>query len=173
MNGALAGSGRISRQGNEQHKPSPRGIFGKFKAMAENHRNKVLIKAVLNNKQEKVERLIQKGLNINAVDSEVKTALMHASLQGYESIVKFFIDNGADVNAVDKDGKTALNLAESAFASTSPEITIPFDHAHLSLEHMIASYAGEPIDDSPSTTSNPKYDRLESIIAFLKARGAK
>ena len=55
--------------------------------------------------------LTQLNDNINAQDSNGRTALMIASDQLKNDYVRLLIDSGADVNAVDYAGRTALMLA--------------------------------------------------------------
>lgn len=57
---------------------------------------------------EEVKRLLARGANINAKDSQGKTALMNASYYGKKEIVKFLLEHGSDVNARYVDGCTAL-----------------------------------------------------------------
>lgn len=61
--------------------------------------------------------LIDKGVNINAVDENHNSALILAANQGPESMVRLLIENGADVNAVGDKGRTAL--ISSAFDGKS------------------------------------------------------
>ena len=56
--------------------------------------------------------LIQKGVDVNAVDNDYKTALYWAAQRGHVDVVKLLLQNGADVNAVGEYyKKTALRIA--------------------------------------------------------------
>lgn len=48
------------------------------------------------------------GLDVNALDSEGNTPLMHAISSGNLDFVKFLVSSGADVNANDSQGSTTL-----------------------------------------------------------------
>ncbi len=60
---------------------------------------------------ETVKLLMLKKADVNLVDDDRKTALMHASSWCYDSnaaIVRILINNKSDVNHVDKDGRSPL-----------------------------------------------------------------
>ncbi len=60
---------------------------------------------------EAVRSALSAGMNINATDSEGRTALMEAASHSQFEIAKSLSDKGANVNAKDKQGKTALMYA--------------------------------------------------------------
>ncbi len=65
-------------------------------------------------KLQKVEALIDKGLDVNKRDLSGSTALIHASLGGYTDVVKLLLRHGARVNIREKSmGITALSGAAS------------------------------------------------------------
>lgn len=71
-----------------------------------------LIEASGNGNKERVEQLLEKGVDVNAkYIYENKTALIKAAEKGYVDVVKLLIERGADVNAVDSDGSTSLIVA--------------------------------------------------------------
>jgi ankyrin repeat protein len=49
--------------------------------------------------------------DINAVDSNGRTALFGAAQQGFDKVVQFLADNGAKVDIKDRNGRTALDAA--------------------------------------------------------------
>lgn len=57
---------------------------------------------------ERVQELLDQGVNVNARDRFAKTALMYAASEGYTKLVKLLIDHKANVNAQDMHGYTAL-----------------------------------------------------------------
>ena len=63
--------------------------------------------------------LIEKGIDIHAVDSYGENALMYAVKNNFPEIVKFLIQKGIDIHAVDSFGHNALVYA---IRNNSPEI---------------------------------------------------
>lgn len=59
----------------------------------------------------KIEKLLKKGVDVNARDKNGETALYEAATNGYTEIVELLVSKGADVNAKDNDGITALHLS--------------------------------------------------------------
>ena len=72
------------------------------------------MKAVVNERREAVEFLIQNGADVKARTEYGWTALMWASSKGNEELVKRLVQAGADLSTVDKEARTALMLAEEA-----------------------------------------------------------
>ncbi len=60
---------------------------------------------------EEVNRLIQKGANVNARWKHGRTALMQAVVDNQAKILELLIEKGADLNIKDESGKTAFDLA--------------------------------------------------------------
>ena len=59
---------------------------------------------------QEVQRLIDKGVDVNSKNKKEETPLHYAAFNGYLEITRLLIENGADVNAHDS-GWTPLNLA--------------------------------------------------------------
>ena len=55
--------------------------------------------------------LLQKGADVNQVDSDGFTPLHHAIARSNTALVELLLKHGADVHAVNKHGQTALHLA--------------------------------------------------------------
>lgn len=69
-----------------------------------------------------IEKLLKKGVDVNARDKNGETPLYEAATNGYTEIVELLISKGADVNAKDNDGITALHL--SAWNNNSEMVAI-------------------------------------------------
>ncbi|TDX51126.1 ankyrin repeat protein [Orenia marismortui] len=61
---------------------------------------------------EVIKLLLKAGADVNSVDENGVTILMHASAVGNLDVVKMLIKNGANVNARAKNGLTALEGAQ-------------------------------------------------------------
>ena len=75
----------------------------------------LLFEAALNGKAYSVKKALDKGINPDVADAELRTPLMLAAYNGHADILKMLLDAGAEVNRKDKEGRTAL-----MFASTGP-----------------------------------------------------
>ena len=71
-------------------------------------KNTALLRASENGHTEIVEMLLEKGANVNAVQTNGITALMRASEKGHTETVERLLEKGAKVNAVQTNGMTAL-----------------------------------------------------------------
>lgn len=75
-------------------------------------RDQDLIKAADSRRWERVKRILNEGVDVNAKGGNRSyTALMLASKYGELEIVKLLLEKGADVNAKDNRGYTALSQA--------------------------------------------------------------
>jgi ankyrin repeat protein len=61
-----------------------------------------------------VQKLLDKGADVNAQGGYYGNALQAAAYEGYREIVTLLIDKGADVNAQDRDYGNALQAAAYA-----------------------------------------------------------
>jgi|GEM_PF-4255434 len=73
--------------------------------------NKKLLNAVKKNNFNKIEKLLDNGININAQDKSGKSALLIACLRGYTDIAELLLKKGANINFRDNQGNTALIIA--------------------------------------------------------------
>jgi ankyrin repeat protein len=74
-----------------------------------------LISAAIADDGERAARLlIEAGADVNAVDSQGRTALMEAVAARRKSLVALLLDGGADVEIVDEGGETALSQARAS-----------------------------------------------------------
>ncbi len=61
-----------------------------------------------------VKLFLDKGADVNAIDTRGGTALIFTAYSGHLDVIKLLFDKGADVNAKSSDGLTALMLASCA-----------------------------------------------------------
>jgi ankyrin repeat protein len=81
--------------------------------------NADLIKAAFSGNVQEVERLLEKGADVNTKRDNGMTALIGASLEGQDDVVKLLLAKGADVDAKvfffgRSNGATAYDLASQA-----------------------------------------------------------
>lgn len=67
--------------------------------------------AASTNNVEKLNQLLELGVNPNSSDENGRTALHFACCKGYSDIVRLLLAHHADCNSVDKLGNTPLHLA--------------------------------------------------------------
>ena len=68
---------------------------------------------------------LAKGKDINAIDKDGKTILMHASIEGKTEVARFLIENGANVNTGGKKfGLSALGWVASKGHSEIVELLV-------------------------------------------------
>jgi len=65
-----------------------------------------------------VQKLLRAGADVNTVDSDGTTALMHSVIESDAKMVKLLIDNGAKINAKNALDSTALMYAATSLAKT-------------------------------------------------------
>lgn len=70
-----------------------------------------LLLAVSTNNIERVQNLLESGVNPNSADRQLRSALHLATSRGYAEIVKMLINYGADPNKLDVLRNTPLHLA--------------------------------------------------------------
>ena len=76
--------------------------------MQSQHAYDLLVFAIIRNRIEIIELLLERGLNANLQNKHGETALMYAVSNNRVEIAKLLIANGANVNAQDSAGGTAL-----------------------------------------------------------------
>jgi hypothetical protein len=60
---------------------------------------------------ESIKLALDAGADINAVDSNGRSALFGAAQQGFDKVVEFLAARGAQVDLRDRNGRTALDAA--------------------------------------------------------------
>lgn len=63
---------------------------------------------------------LERGIAVDTLDAEGRTALQLASFDGHDEVVKLLLDRGANVNHMDAVGRTSLMFASSGpYAETA------------------------------------------------------
>ncbi|CAH1274727.1 ANK3 [Branchiostoma lanceolatum] len=73
-----------------------------------------LFSAASNGGCDKINSLLEKGVNVDAKDDDGCTALHHAAKAGHSPALEMLLDRGVDVNATDQKGWTALHHATNS-----------------------------------------------------------
>jgi len=73
--------------------------------------DQALFDAAAEGRLEEIRSLLDRGANINAVDTANWTPLHLASINGHHQCVELLLDRGANINAVDKYNYTPLHYA--------------------------------------------------------------
>src|SRR5262252_9409580 len=77
-----------------------------------------LLVAIRNGDHAQVRRLSEAHADVNAVDSDGTTALMHSVIESDVKMMKLLIDKGANVNVKNSEDSTALMYAATNLAKT-------------------------------------------------------
>ena len=75
------------------------------------------LEAAMRGDQSAVSALIERGIDVNVLDEEGRSALQLASFDGHHEVVTLLLKRGANVDHIDAKGRTAL-----MFASTGPHL---------------------------------------------------
>jgi ankyrin repeat protein len=112
--------------------------------------------------------LIEKGINLNAVDDYGYSALHIASFKGLNEIALFLIDQGINLNLKDKNGQTALH-----YAALNNQFEIAKALLEKGADLSIADvYGNEPLWTAVFNDKG-KNERLEIIKLFLEYKADK
>ncbi|MEW6737979.1 MAG: ankyrin repeat domain-containing protein, partial [Acidobacteriota bacterium] len=129
-----------------------------------------LIWAAKYNYYDILQKLLDKGVDLNAKDKTGKTPLIEVATNGYNNAVRLFIDKGADLNATDIQGQTALFGAVIS-AATSNTATSDTSILELLLNKGADLQARDVQDWTPFMWA-ANLGRIE-IVNLLLSRGAK
>ena len=81
--------------------------------------------AVIKNRLDILELLIQAGANINASDKHGRTPLILAAEFGYADIIQILLDSGANILIKNNDGKNAKQVAKKMYNEACYNILDP------------------------------------------------
>ncbi|MCX6773825.1 MAG: ankyrin repeat domain-containing protein [Candidatus Micrarchaeota archaeon] len=70
------------------------------------------IKAAEDGNMDKVRRLLKAGADIDAMDNDGWSALMHAAYGKNAGLFNFLLGKGADIKLTDAEGRTAIMIAK-------------------------------------------------------------
>jgi ankyrin repeat protein len=68
---------------------------------------------------------IEKGNDVNAVNSQGFTAVIGAANRGFDAMIKLLASHGARLDVKDKQGRTAMTFAEGVFLAVNPPVSRP------------------------------------------------
>ena len=75
---------------------------------------------------EAVKLCIEKGNDVNAVDSRTGLTAMHgAANRGFNAMIKLLYEHGAKLDVKDKQGRTPMTYAEGVFLAVQPPVSKP------------------------------------------------
>ncbi|CAI9102440.1 OLC1v1000714C2 [Oldenlandia corymbosa var. corymbosa] len=74
-----------------------------------------------------MDRLLEKGVDINLTDQDGRTALHHATIGKKEPVISHLLRKGANVNVRDQDGATALHYAVQVGAMQTVKLLIKYN----------------------------------------------
>jgi ankyrin len=68
---------------------------------------------------------LEKGVDVNAVNSQGFTAMHGATNRGFDAMVKLLAEHGAKLDVKDKQGRTPMTFAEGVFLAVQPPVRKP------------------------------------------------
>jgi ankyrin repeat protein len=68
---------------------------------------------------------LEKGADVNAVDSQGFTAMHGATNRGFDAMVKLLAEHSAKLDVKDKQGRTPMTFAEGVFLAVQPPVRKP------------------------------------------------
>jgi ankyrin repeat protein len=68
---------------------------------------------------------LERGADVNAVNSQGFAAIHGAANRGFDAMVKLLVDHGATLDVKDKQGRTPLTFAEGVFLAVHPPARKP------------------------------------------------
>jgi serine/threonine/tyrosine protein kinase RAD53 len=124
--------------------------------------NNELLEAAENGYNEEISRLLKKGANLEAKNSDGWTALMHAAAYGHAPACALLLEKGANIEAKDKDGWTALMFA--AYCGRTPTCALLIEKgADVNAKIEKGDYKGK------TASSIAEANDKRETAAFLKS----
>jgi hypothetical protein len=157
--------------------------------------NNDLLTASLHGDTQEVSRLIERGADVNARDSDGVTALMGAAIDGNTELARVLIEKGADVDSQAENGWTALHIAaingdldvariliekganvnEDDQHGETPLMLSVFEGNTVILKFLIEKDANVNAEDKAGSTALQFAvgNRQKEIVEILKSAGAR
>ena len=145
--------------------------------------NEELVRSLSDSDIEKVQVLLDQGIDVNLQDVSGWTALILASMRGDEALVKFLLKNRANPNLQRNDGWTALILASALghgkvvklLLENSAEVNLSSFGGYTAL--MSASESGHDtvvklLLDNGADVNRQLKDGWTALFSALSAQGA-
>lgn len=120
--------------------------------------------------EEVAKMLVQKGIDLNQINGEKKTALHLAIEKGHEGIAKFLIASGAKVNLKECHGRMPLHCAAEGGLLGVVEALV----SHKAKLNEKSNYCGTPLHCAVWTRTEGESERaMLEVVKFLLSKGAK
>jgi hypothetical protein len=68
---------------------------------------------------------LEKGADVNAVNTQGFTAMHGATNRGFDAMVKLLAEHGSKLDVKDKQGRTPMTFAEGVFLAVQPPVRKP------------------------------------------------
>ena len=101
---------------------SKEDIIRDLSTLSKDELEEQLLKASINGYKNKIELLIDSGVDVNIQDNNGRTPLMWASWNGHLDVVNLLLINGADINIIDNSDRNALIYAKWNFHADIVEL---------------------------------------------------
>jgi ankyrin repeat protein len=88
---------------------------------------------------------IEKGNDVNAVNSQGFTAVIGAANRGFDAMIKLLVEHGAKLDVKDKQGRSPMTFAEGVFLAVNPPVNRPATIALL--KQLMGDGASDPKKD--------------------------
>jgi len=127
--------------------------------------------AIRNGDHAQVDKILGAGADVNAVDADGTTALMHAVVESDVKMLKLLVDRGANVNAKNAQDSTALMYAATDLAKTSllldagADVKVTGKHGATPLSVAVTAFGSTPVLKLLTAKGAPPESRLMTAAA--------
>src|SRR4029450_12115674 len=130
-----------------------------------------LLVAIRNGDHSQVRKLIEAGGDVNTVDSDGTTALMHSVIESDVKMMKLLIDKGANVNVKNSLDSTALMYAANNLAKTrvlldaGAEVKVKGKRGATPMSVALTTFGSTPVLKLLVNKGAEREDRLMTLAA--------